>query len=104
MRKRLLRLGRAIGARKPTILANQLLILIDGAYSTVGTFEKHDAVNAKAKAAEALIDATIGVFGSPPRSSDRICKKMLSIEESLRPNGLARIQGVENGPSGRALF
>ena len=37
------------------------------------------------------MDATIGVFGSPPRSSDRICKKMLSIEESLRPNGLARI-------------
>jgi len=66
-------------------------------------FEKHDAVNAKAKAAEALIDATIGVFGSPPRSSDRICKKMLSMRKACDERSRAH-QAVENGPSGRPFF
>ena len=59
MRKRLLRLCRAIGAQQPKALANQLLMLIEGLYTTAGILEKRDAVNATAKAAEVLIDAAI---------------------------------------------
>src|SRR6202047_4416838 len=36
MRKRLLKLCRAIGAHQPKVLTNQLLMLIEGAYSTAG--------------------------------------------------------------------
>jgi AcrR family transcriptional regulator len=59
MRSRLLMLCRATGARQPTALSNQLLMLIEGAYSTAGILGKRDAVRAAAKAAEALIDAAI---------------------------------------------
>jgi AcrR family transcriptional regulator len=59
MRKRLFNLSRAIGAKQPKALANQLLMLIDGAYSTAGILGKRDAVNATAKAAEALIEAAM---------------------------------------------
>lgn len=57
LRKRLLKLCRTIGARQPDVLSNQLLMLIEGAYSTAGILGKRDAVRATAKAAEALIDA-----------------------------------------------
>ena len=40
----------------PDVLSNQLLMLIEGAYSTAGILGKRDAVKATAKAAEALID------------------------------------------------
>jgi AcrR family transcriptional regulator len=59
MRRRLLKLCRAIGAHQPDVLSNQLLMLIEGAYSTAGILGKRDAVKATAKAAEALIDAAI---------------------------------------------
>ena len=59
MRRRLLKLCRAIGARQPKVLTSQLLMLIEGAYSTAGILGKRDAVNATAKAADALIDAAI---------------------------------------------
>ena len=59
LRKRLLKLCRAIGAHQPGLLSNQLLMLIEGAYSTAGILGKRDAVKAAAKAAEALIDAAI---------------------------------------------
>ena len=59
MRGRLLKLCRAIGAHQPDVLGNQLLMLIEGAYSTAGILRKRDAVKATAKAAEALIDAAI---------------------------------------------
>ncbi len=59
MRKRLFNLCRAIGANRPKALANQLLMLIDGAYTTAGILGKRDAVNATASAAEVLIDAAI---------------------------------------------
>jgi hypothetical protein len=54
--KRLLKLCRTIGAHQPDMLSNQLLMLIEGAYSTAGILGKRDAVKATAKAAEALID------------------------------------------------
>jgi AcrR family transcriptional regulator len=57
LRKRLLKLCRTIGAHQPDVLSNQLLMLIEGAYSTAGILGKRDAVKATAKAAEALIDA-----------------------------------------------
>jgi hypothetical protein len=52
----LLKLCRTIGAHQPDVLSNQLLMLIEGAYSTAGILGKRDAVKATAKAAEALID------------------------------------------------
>jgi hypothetical protein len=55
----LLKLCRTIGAHQPDVLSNQLLMLIEGAYSTAGILGKRDAVKATAKAAEALIDAAI---------------------------------------------
>ena len=59
LRKRLLKLCRTIGAHQPDVLSNQLLMLIEGAYSTAGILGKRDAVKATAKAAEALIDSAI---------------------------------------------
>ena len=59
MRRRLLKLCRAVGAHQPDVLSNQLLMLIEGAYSTAGILGKRDAVKATAKAADALINAAI---------------------------------------------
>ncbi len=59
LRKRLLKLCRTIGAQQPDVLSNQLLMLIEGAYSTAGVLGKRDAVKATAKAAETLIDMAI---------------------------------------------
>jgi AcrR family transcriptional regulator len=59
MRKRLLKLCRAIGAHQPKALADQLLMLIDGTYTTAGVLGQRDAVKATARAAQTLIDASI---------------------------------------------
>ncbi len=59
LKKRLLKVCRTIGAHQPDVLSNQLLMLIEGAYSTAGILGKRDAVKATAKAAEALIEAAI---------------------------------------------
>jgi hypothetical protein len=59
LRKRLLKLCRTMGAQRPDVLNNQLLMLIEGEYSTAGILVKRDAVKATAKAAVALIDAAI---------------------------------------------
>jgi AcrR family transcriptional regulator len=59
MRRRLLKLCRGTGTRQPEVLSDQLLMLIEGAYSTAGILGKRDAVRAAAKAAEALIDAAV---------------------------------------------
>jgi hypothetical protein len=59
MRKRLHGLCRNIGAARPKALANQLLMLIDGVYTTAGILGKRDAVKASADAAEALIEAAV---------------------------------------------
>ena len=60
VRKRLAKLCRAMGARQPKALANQLLMLIDGTYTTAGILGQRDAVRATAHAAEALIAAAVG--------------------------------------------
>jgi len=59
LRKKLLKLCRTISAVQPDVLSNQLLMLIEGAYSTAGILGKRDAVKATARAAEALIDSAI---------------------------------------------
>jgi AcrR family transcriptional regulator len=59
LRRRLLKLAAGVGAAHPKALANQLLMLIDGIYSTVGVLERHDAIKAVAQAADVLIDAAI---------------------------------------------
>jgi AcrR family transcriptional regulator len=59
LRNRLLKLCSTIGTHQPDVLSNQLLMLIEGAYSTAGILGKRDAVKATANAAEALIDAAI---------------------------------------------
>jgi AcrR family transcriptional regulator len=59
LRNRLRRLCRTIGAQQPDVLSSQLLMLIEGAYSTAGILGKRDAVKATAKAAEVLIEAAI---------------------------------------------
>ena len=60
LRKRLLKLCRAIGALQPDVLSNQLQMLIEGAYSTAGILGNRDAVNATAKAADALMNTAVG--------------------------------------------
>jgi hypothetical protein len=59
LRTRLLKLCKAIGATEPKTLANQLLMLIDGTYSTAGVLGRHDALKATAKAAEALVESAV---------------------------------------------
>ena len=59
LRRRLLKLCRAIGAGQPKVLANQLLMLMEGAYATAGILRKRYEVKAAAKAAAALIDAAL---------------------------------------------
>jgi AcrR family transcriptional regulator len=59
LKRRLLKVCRTIGAHQPDVLSNQLLMLIEGAYSTAGILGKRDAVKATAKAAEALVEAAI---------------------------------------------
>jgi hypothetical protein len=59
--KRLLKLCRTIGAHQPDVLSNQLLMLIEGAYSTAGILEKRDVVKAVAKGGR-----------SPDRCRDRL--------------------------------
>jgi AcrR family transcriptional regulator len=59
LRAKLLKLCKAIRASEPKILANQLLMLIDGTYSTAGVLGRHDALKATAKAAEALVESAL---------------------------------------------
>jgi len=58
MRKRLLKLCRAVGARQPRVLADQLLMVIDGTHTTAGVLGRHDAAKATGRAARTLIDAS----------------------------------------------
>jgi hypothetical protein len=53
----LLKVCRTIGAHQHDVPSNQLLMLIEGAYSTARILGKRNAVKPTAKAAEALIDA-----------------------------------------------
>lgn len=59
LRRRLLELAQGVAAADPRALADQLLMLIDGIYSTVGVLERHSAIKAAARAADVLIDSAI---------------------------------------------
>lgn len=55
LRRRLLGLTQAIGAREPEVLADQLLLLMDGAYASGSVMPGDNASRAVVSAAEALI-------------------------------------------------
>jgi AcrR family transcriptional regulator len=55
LRRRLLALCRRLGAAKPKQLANQLLLLIEGAYTTGGILGYRDAVKSVTEAAGELV-------------------------------------------------
>jgi AcrR family transcriptional regulator len=55
LRQRLLALCRRLKAAKPKQLADQLMLLIEGAYTTGGILGYHDAAKSVTKAAQALI-------------------------------------------------
>jgi AcrR family transcriptional regulator len=57
LRKRLLALSRALKVKKPKLLADQLLLLIEGAYTTGGILGHNDAVAAVTLAATGLLEA-----------------------------------------------
>ena len=60
LRRRLLELARAAGARKPALLADQLVLLFEGAYTSAQTFGPDGPAPAVVEAAEALIEAQVG--------------------------------------------
>lgn len=59
LRKRLLALCRRLPATKPKELADQLLLLIEGAYTTGGILGYRDAAQSVTKAAAALIESHV---------------------------------------------
>ncbi len=60
LRRRLRELAKAIGVRDPATLADQLVLLFEGAYSSVQTFENDIPARQVTQAAEALIKAQQG--------------------------------------------
>jgi AcrR family transcriptional regulator len=60
LRRRLLELVRALGARRPAQLADQLVLLFEGAYASAQTFGPAGPAGAVADAAETLIAAHLG--------------------------------------------
>jgi AcrR family transcriptional regulator len=59
LRRRLLDLARAAGAKKPTLLADQLVLLFEGAYTSAQTFGPDGPAHAVVAAAAALIEAQL---------------------------------------------
>ena len=59
LRRRLKDLAEAAGARDPALLADQLVLLFEGAYSSALTFGVNGPAGSVAAAAEALIDAQV---------------------------------------------
>jgi AcrR family transcriptional regulator len=60
LRRRLRELARRVGAREPMLLADQLVLLFEGAYISGQTFGANGPAAAVAEAAEALLDAQLG--------------------------------------------
>ena len=60
LRRRLRALARRAGAREPALLADQLVLLFEGAYISGQTFGANGPAAAVADAAEALLDAQLG--------------------------------------------
>lgn len=63
LRRRLLGLARALRARRPARLADQLVLLFEGAYASAQTFGAAGPAAAVAEAAEALVAAQLGRGG-----------------------------------------
>ncbi len=59
MRRRLCRLAAAAGAPQPKVLADQLQLLMEGAYSAGNTMGQDSPAAAVVGAAKVLIDATL---------------------------------------------
>jgi AcrR family transcriptional regulator len=59
LRQRLLDLAKDAGARDPTLLADQLVLLFEGAYSSALTFGSNGPAGAVAAAADVVIDAQL---------------------------------------------
>jgi len=59
VRSRLLRLARDLGAARPEVLTEQLIVLMDGVYAYPATFADPDAGAAVVAAADALIAAQV---------------------------------------------
>jgi AcrR family transcriptional regulator len=60
LRRRLTELARTAGARDAAALADQLVLLFEGAYSSAQTYGARGPAGAVAAAAEAVIDAQLG--------------------------------------------
>ncbi|HXZ01941.1 MAG TPA: TetR/AcrR family transcriptional regulator [Stellaceae bacterium] len=60
LRRRLFALARAVGARRPAQLADQLVLLFEGAYASAQTFGAQGPAAAVAEAADALVAAQLG--------------------------------------------
>jgi AcrR family transcriptional regulator len=60
LRRRLQALADAVGARRPAALADQLVLLFEGAYTTAQTFGADGPAKAVADAADALVAAQLG--------------------------------------------
>lgn len=57
LRRRFVALCRALGARRPALLADQFVLLFEGAYASAQTFGPAGPAAAAAEAADALIEA-----------------------------------------------
>lgn len=67
LRKRLLQLAMAMGASDAGLLADQLVLMIDGAYAGSEALGKTGPARALLEAAEAAIDGALAKKGSPRR-------------------------------------
>jgi AcrR family transcriptional regulator len=63
LRRRFLDLAAALGAKRPAQLADQLVLLFEGAYSSAQTFGPSGPAGAVAEAADALLAAQLGETG-----------------------------------------
>jgi AcrR family transcriptional regulator len=63
LRRRLRTLAEAAGAHRPAALADQLVLLFEGAYTTAQTFGADGPAKAVAEAADALVAAQLGASG-----------------------------------------
>ncbi|MGO8917237.1 MAG: TetR/AcrR family transcriptional regulator [Stellaceae bacterium] len=59
LRRRLLDLARAVGSRRPAQLADQLVLLFEGAYASAQTFGAEGPAAAVVEAADALVAAAL---------------------------------------------
>ncbi len=59
LRARFTEIARNLGAPRPEVLAEQLIILMDGVYANVGVFSEHETAEAILAAVDVLIEAQV---------------------------------------------